>query len=302
MKDFGKEKEGFIQYIQREKNFSENTVTSYKNDLSDFGEFLKGRNLEGNPLDQVDRPLLRDFLVFLKRKKLKEVSIAHKVFVLRSFFNYLLRKRKISSNPASFLSSPKRKKRLPTFLTISQMESLLRLPAKESFQGLRDLAILELFYSTGMRLFELANLDLSSIDFPGELVRVWGKGKKERIIPVGKEALEVLRNYLNSRKLAFKGNSEINGEAIFVNRLGKRLSARSIGRIVKKYAVQISEDRKTSPHTLRHTFATHLLEQGADLLAVKELLGHESLSTTQIYTHVTTDRLKKIYKRAHPRA
>jgi tyrosine recombinase XerC len=302
MKDFGKEKEGFIQYIQREKNFSENTVTSYKNDLSDFGEFLKGRNLEGNPLDQVDRPLLRDFLVFLKRKKLKEVSIAHKVFVLRSFFKYLLRKRKISSNPASFLSSPKRKKRLPTFLTISQMESLLRLPAKESFQGLRDLAILELFYSTGMRLSELGNLNLSSIDFPGEVARVLGKGRKERIIPVGKEALGVLRNYLNSRKLAFKGNSEINGEAIFVNRLGKRLSARSIGRIVKKYAVQISEDRKTSPHTLRHTFATHLLDQGADLLAVKELLGHESLSTTQIYTHVTTDRLKKIYKRAHPRA
>jgi integrase/recombinase XerC len=302
MKDFEKEKEGFIQYIQREKNFSENTVTSYKNDLSDFGEFLKGRNLEGNPLDQVDRPLLRDFLVFLKRKKLKEVSIAHKVFVLRSFFKYLLRKRKISSNPASFLSSPKRKKRLPTFLTISQMESLLRLPAKESFQGLRDLAILELFYSTGMRLSELGNLNLSSIDFPGEVARVLGKGRKERIIPVGKEALGVLRNYLNSRKLAFKGNSEINGEAIFVNRLGKRLSARSIGRIVKKYAVQISEDRKTSPHTLRHTFATHLLDQGADLLAVKELLGHESLSTTQIYTHVTTDRLKKIYKRAHPRA
>ena len=197
MKDFEKEKEGFIQYIQTEKNFSENTVTSYRNDLSDFGEFLKGRNLEGNPLDRVDRPLLRDFLVFLKRKRLKEGSIAHKVFVLRSFFKYLLRKRKISSNPASFLSSPKRKKSLPTFLTISQMESLLKLPSKESFWGLRDLAILELFYSTGMRLFELANLDLSSVDFSGELVRVWGKGKKERIIPVGKEALEVLKNYLS---------------------------------------------------------------------------------------------------------
>jgi integrase/recombinase XerC len=187
MKDFEKEREGFIRYIQTEKNFSENTVTSYKNDLSDFGEFLKGRNLEGNPLDQIARPLLRDFLVFLKRKRLKEVSIAHKVFVLRSFFKYLLRKRKISSNPASFLSSPKRKKSLPTFLTISQMENLLKLPSKESFWGLRDLAILELFYSTGMRLFELANLDLSSVDFSGELVRVWGKGKKERIIPALEE-------------------------------------------------------------------------------------------------------------------
>jgi tyrosine recombinase XerC len=302
MKDFEKEKEDFIQYIRREKNFSENTVTSYRNDLSDFDDFLKERNLQDNPLTKVDRTLLRDFLVFLKRKKLKEISIAHKVFVLRSFYKYLLRKRRILSNPASFLSSPKRKKGLPTFLTISQMESLLRLPTKENFWDLRNLAILEFFYSTGMRLAELADLNLSSVDFTGELVRVLGKGRKERIIPVGKEALEVLKNYLNSRKSAFKGNSEINGEAIFVNRSGKRLSARSMGRIVKKYAVQISEDRKTSPHTLRHTFATHLLDQGADLLAVKELLGHESLSTTQIYTHVTTDRLKKIYKQAHPRA
>jgi len=302
MKDFEKEKESFIQHIQREKNFSENTVTSYRNDLSDFGEFLKERNLQRNTLDQVDRSLLRDFLVFLKRKRLKDSSIAHKVFVLRSFFKYLLRKRRIFSNPASFLSSPKRKKRLPTFLTISQMESLLRLPPKESVWGLRDLAILEFFYSTGMRLAELANLDLSSVDFTGEVVRVLGKGKKERIIPLGREALEVLKNYMNLRKSAFKGNPEINGEAIFLNHSGKRLSARSIGRIVKKYATKVSEDRKTSPHTLRHTFATHLLDQGADLLAVKELLGHESLSTTQIYTHVTTDRLKKIYKIAHPRA
>ncbi|MCK4386037.1 MAG: site-specific integrase, partial [candidate division Zixibacteria bacterium] len=178
MKDFEKEIKGFIQHIQREKNFSENTVVSYTNDLSDFGKFLKKGSLQENPLNQVDRSLLRDFLVFLKRKRLKEVTIAHKIFVLRSFFKYLLRKRKILSNPASFLSSPKRKKSLPTFLTISQMESLLKLPTKESFWGLRDLAILELFYSTGMRLSELANLDLSSVDFQGEVARVLGKGKK----------------------------------------------------------------------------------------------------------------------------
>jgi tyrosine recombinase XerC len=302
MKDFKKNIEDFIQYIQREKNFSENTVVSYRNDLSDFVEFLKERNWEGNSLHQIDRSLLRDFLVFLKRRRLKESTIAHKVFVLRSFFKYLLRKRKILSNPASFLSSPKRRKRLPTFLTISQMENLLRLPPKESFWGLRDLAILELFYSTGMRLSELANLDLSSVDFQGEVVRVLGKGKKERIIPVGKEALTVLKNYLNLCKSTFKDRSNADGEAIFLNRSGKRLSARGIGRIVKRYATQISEDQKTSPHTFRHTFATHLLDKGADLLAVKELLGHESLSTTQIYTHVTTDRLKKVYEKAHPRA
>jgi integrase/recombinase XerC len=302
MKEFEKEIKGFIQHIQREKNYSENTVISYRKDLSDFDEFLKERNLQGNFLHQVDRPLLRDFLVFLKRKRLKETTIAHKVFVLRSFFKYLLRKRKIFSNPASLLSSPKRKKPLPTFLTISQMEGLLKLPAKESFWGLRDLTILELFYGTGMRLSELANLDLSSVDFQGEVVRVLGKGGKERIIPVGKQALEALKNYLDSRKSLSESRFKTNGEAIFLNRSGKRLSARSVGRIVKKYATLISEDKKTSPHTLRHTFATHLLDEGADLLAVKELLGHESLSTTQIYTHVTTDRLKKIYKKAHPRA
>ncbi len=302
MKDFEKEIKGFIQHIQREKNFSENTVVSYRNDLSDFGKFLKKGSLQENPLNQVDRSLLRDFLVFLKRKRLKEVTIAHKIFVLRSFFKYLLRKRKISLNPATFLSSPKRKKSLPTFLTISQMESLLKLPTKDSFWDLRDLAILELFYSTGMRLSELANLDLSSVDFQGGVVRVLGKGRKERIIPVGREALGMLKNYLNLRKIAIKDISHTDGEAIFLNRSGMRLSARSIGRIVKKYATQISEDQKTSPHTLRHTFATHLLDQGADLLAVKELLGHESLSTTQVYTHVTTDRLKKVYKKAHPRA
>jgi integrase/recombinase XerC len=302
MKDFEKEVKGFIQHIQTERNFSKNTVTSYAKDLSDFGDFLKERKLQHNPLRQIDRSILRDFLVFLKRRRLKETSIAHKVFVLRSFYRYLLRKGKISSDLASFLSSPRRKKSLPTFLTISQMEGLLRLPPKESIWGLRDLAILELFYSTGMRLSELADLDLSSIDFKGEVVRVLGKGRKERVIPVGREALEVLKNYLNFRRSALKGKLDTNGEAIFFNRSGRRLSARTIGRIVKKYATKISEDQKTSPHTLRHTFATHLLDQGADLLAVKDLLGHESLSTTQIYTHVTTERLKKIYRKAHPRA
>ncbi len=302
MKDFERQVKGFTQHIQTERNFSENTVTSYRKDLSDFGDFLRERKLQHNPLRQIDRLILRDFLVFLKRRRLKETSIAHKVFVLRSFFRYLLRKGEISSDLASFISSPKRKKTLPGFLTVSEMEGLLRLPPKESLWGLRDLAILELFYSTGMRLSELADLDLSSVDFKGGVVRVLGKGRKERVIPVGREALEVLEKYLSLRKSTFKGRSSMNGEAIFFNRSGKRLSARTVGRIVKKYAAQISEDQKSSPHTLRHTFATHLLDEGADLLAVKDLLGHESLSTTQIYTHVTTERLKRIYKKAHPRA
>jgi len=302
MQDFEREKHSFIQYIQREKNFSENTIISYGYVLSTFGEFLKGKGVGEDFLHQFSRPLLRDFLVFLKKKGLKENSIAHRVFVLKSFFRYLLRKGKIKTDLGAYLVSPKRMKPLPSFLTISQTEDMLKLPSRNDLTGFRDLAILELFYSTGIRLSELSDLKLSFIDFDGELIRVMGKGKKERIIPVGAEALSALRNYLDRRKLSFKDLSKIDGEAVFLNHSGKKLSSRSIRRIVKKYAKEVSEEKRTSPHMLRHTFATHLLDQGADLLTVKEILGHESLSTAQIYTHVTTERLKKIYKKAHPRA
>jgi tyrosine recombinase XerC len=302
MQDFETEKHSFIQHIQREKNFSESTIISYGCAISTFGEFLGRKNVGEDFLHQLSRPLLRDFLVFLKRKSLKESSIAHRVFVLRSFFKYLLKKGRIKTDLSAYLLSPKRKKPLPSFLTISQTEDLLKLPSRDALAGLRDLAILELFYSTGMRLSELSELKLSSIDFDGELIRVMGKGKKERIIPVGVEALSALKNYLDRRKLSFKDSSKVDGEAVFLNRSGRRVSCRTICRIVKKYARKVSEEKRASPHMLRHTFATHLLDQGANLLTVKDLLGHESLSTTQIYTHVTTDRLKKIYKKAHPRA
>jgi tyrosine recombinase XerC len=311
MEDFEKEKENFIQHLKSEKNFSDNTLISYQNALFSFSEFLKKRNVYADFFGQLSRPLMRDFLVSLKRKGLKESTIAHRVFVLRSFFKYLLRKRTLQVNPGAFLLSPKRRKSLPSFLTVSQMEQLLKLPSRDDLLGLRDLAILELFYSTGMRLSELSELKLSSIDSHGEVIRVLGKGKKERIVPVGAEALSALKNYLDQRKLVRVGvqpppeqepEHEVDADTIFLNRSGKKLTSRSIARIVKKHARRISEDKRTSPHKIRHTFATHLLDEGADLLAVKELLGHSSLSTTQIYTHVTTERLKKVYKKAHPRA
>jgi integrase/recombinase XerC len=201
------------------------------------------------------------------------------------------------------LSSPRRKKSLPSFLTVSQMESLLQAPSKEKLAGMRDAAILELFYSTGMRLSELSALSLSDIDFAGQLIRVMGKGKKERIIPVGSEALVALTLYLKERKsISEHSTGQTESQTVFLNRFGRKLSVRSIGRIVKKYARKVSEHRRASPHMLRHTFATHLLDEGASLLTIKELLGHESLSTTQIYTHVTTEGLKNAYKKAHPRA
>ena len=246
---------------------------------------------------------MRGFLVELKQiKKLKETTISHRVFVLRSFFKYLQRKRKVQVNPAAYLISPKKRKSLPSFLTVSQMQELLRLPSRENVWGLRDLAILELFYSTGMRLSELSELKLSSIDFPTGLIRVMGKGKKERIIPVGIEALSALKNYLEKRELSLKEPGSVDNQVLFLNHSGKKLTSRSIARIVKKHALTVSEDIKTSPHKLRHTFATHLLDSGMDIMAVKDLLGHSNLSTTQIYTHLTTERLKKVYKKAHPRA
>jgi integrase/recombinase XerC len=302
MRDFELEKNDFLQHIQREKNFSENTVLSYKSALLSFGEFLKGKSMEGDFANHLSRPFFRDFLVYLHRRGLKESSLAHRVFVLRSFFKYLLKRKRITSDPGAFLQTPKRGKSLPSFLTIPEMEDLLALPCRDDIMGLRDAAVLELFYSTGMRLSELSGLKLSSIDFRGEIIRVMGKGKKERIIPVGVEALEALRSYLEKRRLVFKELPEADGEAVFLNRFGKRITSRSMRRMVKKHAQKVSEEKRTSPHTLRHTFATHLLNEGANLMTVKELLGHESLSTTQIYTHVTTEMLKKIYKKAHPRA
>jgi tyrosine recombinase XerC len=302
MTDFARETKDFIQHIQREKNFSYNTVVSYQRALSAFGEFLKVRSACRNFIDHLSRPLLRDFLVHLRKKRLKDNTMAHRVFVLKSFFRYLQKKGKTKTDLVSILVSPKRKKPLPAFLTIAQVEDLLRLPCQDEHTGWRDLAILELFYSTGLRLSELSQLKPSDIDFEGELIRVMGKGKKERIVPVGVEALDALRRYLNQRRHFFKDGSRIDTEAVFLNPSGRRLSGRSVARVVKRYARRVSEERRTSPHMLRHTFATHLLDQGADLMTVKEILGHQSLSTTQIYTHVTTEKLKKVYKKAHPRA
>jgi len=303
MEDIDKEKEEFLHHLKNVKNYSKNTVISYRDAISSFTSFLKERKLSVNPPFEYSRSIMRDFLVDLKqRKKLKETTIAHRVFVLRSFFKYLQRKRKVEVNPASFLISPKKRKSLPSFLTISQMEELLKLPPREDVWGLRDSSILELFYSTGMRLSELADLKLSSIDFDRELIRVWGKGEKERIIPVGEEALSTLKSYLDKRNSNLKDPTTVDSEVLFLNHSGKKLTSRSIARIVKKHAQKVSEDKKTSPHKLRHTFATHLLDSGMDIMAVKDLLGHSNLSTTQIYTHVTMERLKKVYKKAHPRA
>ncbi len=285
----------FISFLKLEKNYSSNTITSYRKDLSQFQSYLENRNIQN-----IDKNCLSNFLAFLKSKAYDNRSLARKVATLRSLLKFLAKRKKVPGNLIFHLSSPRSAKKLPTFLSISQMQTLLDFPKPEDVWGKRDQAILELFYSSGLRLSELANLKLSSIDFDNQNLKVLGKGSKERIVPVGEKALDSLKDYLRSlpdEKIYLEPN-----EILFFNQKKGKLTARSISRIVKKYLARISEGRKTSPHTLRHTFASHLLEGGADLKAIQEMLGHKSLSSTQIYTHLNLGQKKKIYQKAHPRA
>lgn len=287
----------FLTFLKKEKNFSKNTLISYGTDLKELETFLEKKKGKVN-FKEIDRNILRDFVIDLNLKKKSFVTIARKISAIKSFFKFLKRKNIIKKNPAPHLITPKKEKRLPEVLSVKQMIKILEKIQEDNVWTRRDKAILELFYSTGIRLSELAGLDLASIDYSGETIRVLGKGKKERIVPVGKKAILAIKDYLFLRKLL----SDIKTKALFINRQKHRLSERSIARIVKKNLSQVSEVKKKSPHILRHTFATHLLDEGADLMAVKELLGHKNLSTTQIYTHVSVERLKKIYRKAHPRA
>jgi integrase/recombinase XerC len=298
MKEIKKEIKTFLEYLQKQKNYSKHTVSSYQGDLKQFGRFLFSEMKTGQ-LNLIDRLLLRNYLVFLNKKGNDFSSIKRKLSSLRSFFRFLKKTKKIKINPVISLDFPKVKKKLPEFLSIKQMQDLLESKEKETVWELRDKAVLEVLYSTGIRLSELAYLQFSSIDFNNQTIRVLGKRNKERIIPIGAKALESVKAYLEQRNSIPQASD---CKYIFVNKNGAFLTPRSIERIVKKYASQIAPEKKVSPHTLRHTFATHLLDEGADLMAVKELLGHESLSTTQIYTHITIDKLKKVYDKAHPRS
>lgn len=283
--------EKFINYLRIEKNYSENTVINYKIDLELFKTFIADK-----PLESIDHLSLRRFLALLKERNFSRTSIARKLATLRSFFRFLIREGYLKSNPISGLSTPKLEKKLPIFLTVADVTKLIESPDISDDLGLRDRAILEALYSTGIRVSELVGLNIESMDFIGGTVKVFGKGKKERLIPIGDEALRFIRDYLSARKVSNEAGP------LFLNKSGGRLSARSIRRIIEKYIKNISSKEKISPHTLRHSFATHLLDRGADLRSVQELLGHVNLSTTQIYTHITTERLRDSYKKAHPRA
>lgn len=281
--------EKFSRYLEIEKNYSPHTLLNYSLDLRDFSTFLKTGSLEA-----VDYLCVRKYLVFLKERKLSTRSVARKLSALRSFFKFLVREGLMKENPLLAVSSPKMEKKLPLFLSEEEAAKVMDTGSRVSPADKRDHAALELFYSTGMRISELVSLNIDDIDFISGIIKVRGKGKKERMVPAGDTALSVLRGYLDSRNTGCS--------AVFLNKNGRRITARGVRNIVKKYLRLAGVKQSASAHTFRHSFATHLLDRGADLRTVQELLGHANLSTTQIYTHLTTERLKNVYDKAHPRA
>jgi integrase/recombinase XerC len=285
----------FIRYLAAERNVSVHTITAYRSDLEQFREFVgRERGADAGPA-AVDHLLIRRYMALLLRDHRKS-SIGRKLAALRAFFKYLLRQGAVAKNPAELVATPKKEKRLPYHLTIDEVTALMEAPHDPELLSLRDRAILETLYSCGIRVSELTGLDVASLDLEEGLVRVLGKGNKERIVPLGSYARQALAAYLELR-----GNPP-GAAPLLLNARGGRLTSRSVARIVDKYILKLATVRKISPHTLRHTFATHLLEGGADLRAIQELLGHASLSTTQKYTHVSIDRLMEVYDKAHPKA
>ena len=285
----------FTAYLQTERDVSPHTLAAYRSDLSQLLTFALREKGESVSAQEFDHLLLRRYLAGLS-KDTKKSSIGRKLAAIRSFFRFLLRRGVIVKNPAELISTPKKEQQLPFHLDIDQATTLMEAPDAKQKYALRDRAILELLYSSGLRVSELTGLNIGELDFAAAMVRVTGKGGKERIVPVGSRALEALQEYLEQRKDAAAGG------AIFLNTRGERINRRSVARIVDAHVMQIAAFKRISPHTLRHTFATHMLEGGADLRAIQELLGHASLSTTQKYTHVSIDRLMEVYDKAHPKA
>ena len=292
-------------FLKNEKNYSNYTIVSYRNDLIQFFNYLKlYRILKDDKIEYVDRSVMRKYIVYLKKSDYSARSISRKISTVRSFFKFCLREGIIKVNPTINLITPKIDKKLPYFLYLQEVNKLIETPLKNTIFGIRDRAILELLYGTGIRVGELVNLNICNIDLYEKTIIVFGKGSKERILPLGNPSIRAIQEYLTSRNLfekkIFVNKNDL--EALFLNRLGGRLTTRSIRRIIIKYMKMAGLNKKISPHVLRHSFATHLLGGGADLRSVQELLGHKSLSTTQIYTHITKERLKTIYKKSHPRA
>jgi len=288
----------YIRYLNVERNFSPFTVRNYTTDILNFFDFLKREGIKS--LENVDHFAVRRYLSWLLENGIVRASISRKMSALRSFFRYLNQQGLIATEPMSKVSGQKSEKRLPTFLTSEEILCLLQAPDTSTPQGLRDLAILELLYAAGLRVSEIASLDVGNVDLETRQVRVWGKGAKERMVLMGKPAAAALDQYLSYGRIKLLGQGKTS--ALFLNRYGKRIAERRIQYLIKKYAKQAGISGRVFPHMLRHTFATHMLDGGADLRVVQELLGHVSLSSTQIYTHVSHSQMRSHYLEAHPRS
>ena len=305
--------DSFIESLFTEKGFSDNTGRAYLQDLEEFLAFFsknrasvdkKKEDVDSLLIEDIDRLVIRGYLGFLHKKKNKKTSIARKLSALRSFFNFLVKRGVVSKNPADSVVTPKTEKSIPVYLPVDDMFRLLDSINTDTLLGIRNLAIFETFYSTGVRVSELSGMNTLDVDFSENMVRVKGKGNKERIVPIGNKAVGSIKTYrerLEKEMSEPRKESSIDNGPLFLNKNYGRLSSRSIGRVLKKIALECGLSVPVSPPALRHTFATHMLDAGADMRSVQEILGHSSLSTTQKYTHVTIDRLMEAYDKAHPR-
>lgn len=299
----------FLEHLRYERNLSEHTLRNYQSDLEQFHDYLApadpktGKRTEP-PLASIDHITVREWLATLHTAQKKKASIARKLAALRTFFQFLVREGMLEINPAKLVSTPRLEKKLPKHLSVEEAVKFVEMPNLETDLGKRDRAMLELMYATGVRVAELTKLNFAHIDFKNRLIRVTGKRRKERIVPFGEPALEALKMYLEVREgfLNAAPVSEREPEALFLNYQGTRITTRSVGRMVDKYIRLCAGRYDISPHALRHSFATHLLDSGADLRDIQELLGHARLSTTQVYTHVSMEKLIQVYDKAHPKA
>lgn len=320
----------FISYLKFEKHFSDHTAKCYAADLEQFSAFLSspgnmpnagGTDTGANPwsgeessvatqtqtavdidtlLKTADLNTIRRFMADLNNHAYCKSTTARKLATIRSFYKFLVKRNCIAGNPATTIRTPKQEKRLPKFLGLEDIQRLLNTPPANVWLGARDRAIMEVLYSTGVRVSELVGLNMDDVDFLGEVIHIRGKGKKERICPIGSSAMQSIQNYIEFRNRRLANDSAFDSKVLFANKHGKRLSTRSVRRKMDKYLLIAGLDPAISPHTLRHSFATHMLNNGADLRSVQELLGHQSISTTQIYTHVTTSRMQEQHLNNHP--
>ena len=291
--------EAFLEAL-RLRAVSEHTLAAYESDLCDFETFLKSRNAA---IESIDHLVIRDFLGQLYERRLEKTSVSRKLACLRTFFKFLVRDGRLKTNPAELISSPRLPKKLPSYLSEDEAATVVEMPAGDAFKDLRDRAILELLYASGLRVRELVGLNDENLDMAQQLVRVFGKGRKQRIVPFGEFAARALTAYVEERDSQGLALSEDDGQTpVFVSVNGRRLNARDVQRLVEKTRMGLPSGRRLTAHTLRHSFATHLLENGADLRAIQELLGHSSLATTQKYTHVSLEHLRAEYDKAHPKA